>query len=274
MKSPSPAGEVKRVTTKALAAMKADKVPIACLTAYDFLTARLLDQAGVDVILVGDSLAMVFQGQETTIPVTLDEMIYHAKWVARGAARAMVVVDMPFMSYQTSTEEGFRNAGRIMKETGAGAVKLEGGELVAELVRKTTSAGIPVMGHLGLLPQSIHLYGGYQPRGTSPKEAQRILSDAKILQEAGAFAIVLEKIPADLARRVSTSVSVPIIGIGAGSRCDGQVLVVADMLGLYEEFQPRFVRRYGNLADEIRSAVGRYVADVRKRTFPSEKESY
>lgn len=274
MKTPKQTGEIKRVTTKAIAAMKADKVPIACLTAYDFLTARLLDQAGVDLILVGDSMAMVFQGQETTIPVTLDEMIYHAKWVTKGSARAMVVVDMPFMSYQTSTEEGFRNAGRIMKETGAGAVKLEGGEIVAELVRKTTRAGIPVMGHVGLLPQSIHSYGGYQPRGTSPKEAQRILKDARMLEEAGAFAIVLEKIPSALARRVSASVSVPTIGIGAGNGCDGQILVVADMLGLYEEFQPRFVRRYGHLADEIRKSVSQYVADVRKRTFPSESESY
>lgn len=274
MKSPKVAAESKRVTTKAIAAMKSANVPIACLTAYDYLTAKLLDQAGIDLILVGDSMAMVFQGRETTIPVTLDEMIYHATWVTKGASRAMVVVDMPFMSYQASTEEGFRNAGRIMKETGAAGVKLEGGEVVAELVRKTTRAGIPVMGHLGLLPQSIHSYGGYQPRGTQPKEAQRILKDAKMLEEAGAFAIVLEKIPAALARRVSASVSVPTIGIGAGSGCDGQVLVVADMLGLYEEFQPRFVRRYGRLAEEIRKAVSAYVADVRTREFPSESESY
>ncbi len=266
--------DIKRVTTKAITGMKAKNIPVACLTAYDFLTARLLDQAGVDLILVGDSMAMVFQGQETTIPVTLDEMIYHAKWVVKGATRAMVVVDMPFMSYQTSTEEGFRNAGRIMKETNAGAVKVEGGEQVAEFVRKTTQAGIPVMGHLGLTPQSIHSYGGYQPRGTDPEEAKRILKDAKILEEAGAFAIVLEKIPASLAKRVSASITVPTIGIGAGPGCDGQVLVVADMLGLYEEFQPRFVRRYARLADDIRSAVGRYVDDVRKRKFPTKDESY
>ena len=274
MNSTSATNDVKRVTTKAIKAMKTDKVPIACLTAYDFLTARLLDQAGVDLILVGDSMAMVFQGQETTIPVTLEEMIYHAKWVVKGASRAMVVVDMPFMSYQTSTEDGFRNAGRIMKETNAGAVKIEGGELVAEFVHKTTQAGIPVMGHVGLLPQSIHSYGGYQPRGTTEQEAKRILKDAKILEQAGAFAIVLEKIPSALATRVSSSVTVPTIGIGAGSGCDGQILVVADMLGLYEEFQPRFVRRYAALADEIRKAVSQYVADVRKRTFPSKKESY
>lgn len=266
--------DIKRVTTKAIAAMKSEKMPIACLTAYDFLTARLVDEAGADLILVGDSMAMVFQGQETTIPVTLDEMIYHAKWVVKGASRAMVVVDMPFMSYQTSTEEGFRNAGRIMKETNAGGVKVEGGEIVAEFVHKTTQAGIPVMGHVGLLPQSIHSYGGYQPRGTTDQEAKRILKDAKILEEAGAFAIVLEKIPSALAKRVSASVGVPTIGIGAGPGCDGQILVVADMLGLYEEFQPRFVRRYARLADEIRKAVGNYVADVRNRSFPSKDESY
>lgn len=274
MNSGSTPKEIKRVTTKAITAMKAQKIPVACLTAYDFLTAKLLDQAGVDLILVGDSMAMVFQGQETTIPVTLDEMIYHAKWVVKGASRAMVVVDMPFMSYQTSTEEGFRNAGRIMKETNAGAVKIEGGELVAEFVHKTTQAGIPVMGHVGLLPQSIHSYGGYQPRGTTPEEAKRIMKDAKALEEAGAFAVVLEKIPATLAKRVSASISVPTIGIGAGAGCDGQILVVADMLGLYEEFQPRFVRRYGHLADAIRSSVGQYVEDVRNRTFPSKDESY
>jgi 3-methyl-2-oxobutanoate hydroxymethyltransferase len=274
MKNSTPTTDTKRVTTKAIKAMKAQKVPVACLTAYDFLTARLLDQAGVDLILVGDSMAMVFQGQQTTIPVTLDEMIYHAKWVVKGAARAMVVVDMPFMSYQTSTEEGFRNAGRIMKETNASGVKIEGGEIVADFVHKTTQAGIPVMGHVGLLPQSIHSYGGYQPRGTTDEEAKRILKDAKALEQAGAFAIVLEKIPSALAKRVSNSVSVPTIGIGAGGGCDGQILVVADMLGLYEEFQPRFVRRYARLADEIRKAVGQYVDDVRKRTFPSKDESY
>jgi 3-methyl-2-oxobutanoate hydroxymethyltransferase len=274
MNTTSATPEVKRVTTKAITAMKAEKVQVVCLTAYDYLTAKLVDQAGVDLILVGDSMAMVFQGQETTIPVTLEEMIYHAKWVVKGASRAMVVVDMPFMSYQTSTEEGFRNAGRIMKETNAGGVKVEGGELVADFVLKTTQAGIPVMGHVGLLPQSIHSYGGYQPRGTTDEEAGRILKDAKALEEAGAFSIVLENILSALAKRVSKSGRVPTIGIGAGDGCDGQILVVADMLGLYEDFKPRFVRRYAHLADEIRNAVQVYASDVRNRKFPSKEETY
>jgi 3-methyl-2-oxobutanoate hydroxymethyltransferase len=268
------APDIKRVTTKSIAALKKAGQPIACLTAYDFLTAKLLDQAGVDVILVGDSLAMVFQGQETTIPVTLDEMIYHSKTVVRGVQRAMVIVDMPFMSYQTNADEGFRNAGRVMKETAAGAVKFEGGERIAELVWKTTQAGIPVMGHLGLTPQSIHQFGGYQPRGATPEEARRILKDAKIIEEAGAFAIVLEKIPAALAGKVTKSLKIPTIGIGAGPHCSGQILVVTDMLGLYEEFRPRFVRRYAKLAETIRDSVGNYVKDVREKKFPSKEESY
>jgi len=264
----------KKITTKVIASMKEEGKKIACLTAYDFLTARFLDQAGVDLILVGDSLGMVFQGHETTIPVTLEEMMYHAKTVVRGVHRAMIVVDMPFMSYQANPEEGFRNAGRVMKETGAGAVKFEGGERVAELVFKTTQAGIPVMGHLGLTPQSIHQFGGYTPRGTTAGEAKRILNDALTLQQSGVFAIVLEKIPAALAAKVSKSLDIPTIGIGAGNGCDGQVLVVADMLGLYEEFQPRFVRRYASLADVVRESVGRYVRDVKDRKFPSKEESY
>lgn len=254
--------------------MKNAGSPIACLTAYDFLTARLLDEAGVDLILVGDSLAMVFQGHETTIPVTLDEMIYHAKAVMRGVNRSMVIVDMPFMSYQTNPDEGFRNAGRVMKETAAGGVKFEGGERIAELVRKTVEAGIPVMGHIGLTPQSIHQFGGYQPRGATPEEAKRILKDAKILEEAGAFSIVLEKIPASLSSKVTKSVKVPTIGIGAGSHCDGQILVVSDMLGVYDDFRPRFVRRYAQLADTVRHAVGSYVKDVKQKKFPSKEESY
>jgi len=266
--------EAKRVTTKTVIAMKRDSKAIACLTAYDYLTAKLVDQAGVDIILVGDSLGMVFQGQETTLPVTLDEMIYHAKSVVRGTNRAMVIVDMPFMSYQANPEEGFRNAGRIMKEAAAGGVKVEGGERIAEMIRLTTGAGIPVMGHLGLTPQSIHKFGGYQPRGATPPEAKRILRDAKILEEAGVFSIVLEKIPAALSAKVTASVNVPTIGIGAGPKCDGQILVVSDMLGLYEDFHPRFVRRYANLADEIRRAVGGYVKDIKERKFPSKDESY
>ncbi len=254
--------------------MKKDGTKIACLTAYDYLTAKLLDRSGVDIILVGDSLGMVFQGHETTLPVTLDEMIYHTKAVLRGVKRAMVILDMPFMSYQATAEEGFRNAGRVMKETGAGGVKFEGGERIANLVRMTTKAGIPVMGHLGLTPQSIHQFGGYQPRGATVEEANQILKDAEILQEEGAFSIVLEKIPATLAAKVTSAVKIPTIGIGAGPDCDGQVLVVSDMLGVYEEFRPRFVRRYAQLADTIRKAVAEYVNDVKNKNFPSKEESY
>lgn len=264
----------KRVTRRTIGESKKKGERIACLTAYDYLTAKLLDQAGVDLLLVGDSLGMVFQGHETTIPVTLEEMIYHARAVVRGVDRAMVIVDLPFMSYQANPEEGFRNAGRIMKETGAGGVKFEGGVAIADLVRRTTKAGIPVMGHIGLTPQSIHQFGGYQPRGVSREESKNILADAKALEEAGAFAVVLEKIPASLARQVTKSISIPTIGIGAGIHCDGQVLVVSDMLGLYEEFHPRFVRRYAHLADVIRTSVGSYVADVKSKKFPTEKESY
>ncbi|HVN48494.1 MAG TPA: 3-methyl-2-oxobutanoate hydroxymethyltransferase, partial [Bacteroidota bacterium] len=237
----------KRVTTKVILGMKKSHTPIACLTAYDFITAKLLDQAGIDLILVGDSLSNVFQGNETTIPVTLDEMIYHAKTVVRGVEHAMVIVDMPFMSYQVNDEEGFRNAGRIMKETGAGGVKMEGGERIANLVHMTVRAGIPVMGHLGLTPQSIHQFGGYTPRGVDAKEAKQMIKDAKSLEEAGAFAVVLEKIPASLGKKVTDAVKIPTISIGAGMHCDGQILVVSDMLGLFEDFHPRFVRKYAQL---------------------------
>jgi 3-methyl-2-oxobutanoate hydroxymethyltransferase len=274
MKTSNGSSGLKKVTTKSIALMKHEKNPIACLTAYDYVTARLLDQAGIDIILVGDSLAMVFQGYDTTLPVTLDEMIYHAKVVTRGVERAMVIVDMPFMSYQANDEEGFRNAGRIMKETGAGGVKFEGGERIARLVEMTVRAGIPVMGHLGLTPQSIHQFGGYTPRGISTDEAKQILKDAKALESAGAFSVVLEKIPAQLAKKITASLSIPTIGIGAGVHCDGQILVVSDMLGLYEDFHPRFVRHYAQLAQTIRSSVGDYVKDVKARKFPNEKESY
>jgi 3-methyl-2-oxobutanoate hydroxymethyltransferase len=273
MKNSSTSGP-KKITTKTIAAMKKEKKRIACLTAYDYLLARLLDESGVDIILVGDSLGMVFQGHETTLPVTLDEMIYHAKPVVRGVERAMIIVDMPFMSYQANDEEGFRNAGRVMKETGAGGVKFEGGERIANLVHMTVRAGIPVMGHLGLTPQSIHQFGGFTPRGVTPDEVKQLLKDAKILEEAGAFSIVLEKIPATLAARVTKSVKIPTIGIGAGINCDGQVLVVADMLGLYEDFHPRFVRRYADLAETIRKGVKGYVKDVKEEKFPAQKESY
>ncbi|MGE5439597.1 MAG: 3-methyl-2-oxobutanoate hydroxymethyltransferase, partial [Bacteroidota bacterium] len=249
-------------------------IKIAALTAYDFITAKLLDQAGVDLILVGDSLSNVFQGNETTLPVTMDEMIYHTKAVSKGVDRAMVVVDLPFMSYQANVEEGFRNAGRIMKETPAGGVKLEGGERVAQTVRKITEAGIPVMGHIGLTPQSIHQFGSYKARGKEEDEARQLLKDAKILEEAGAFSIVLEKIPADLAKQITGSISIPTIGIGAGVHCDGQILVTPDMLGLNVDFHPRFVRNYAKLAEDMVEAVKNYVKDVKEKGFPSESESY
>ncbi len=274
MKQVSDVSGPKRITTRAIAEMKREGQPIACLTAYDFITARLLDRAGVDLILVGDSLGMVFQGHQTTIPVTLDEMIYHAKTVVRGVERAMVIVDMPFMSYQVHSDDGFRGAGRVMKETGAGGVKFEGGERIAEMVHRVVQAGIPVMGHVGLTPQSIHQFGGYQPRGASPAEAKQVLKDAKALQEAGAFSVVLEKIPAALAGKITKSLTIPTISIGAGIHCDGQVLVVSDMLGLYEDFHPRFVRKYARLAETIRESVSHYVKDIKDKKFPSKEESY
>lgn len=274
MKNSSTTSGPKKVTTKVIAAMKKDKTCIACLTAYDYITARVLDQAGIDLILVGDSLGMVFQGHETTIQVTLDEMIYHAKGVVRGVDRAMIIVDMPFMSYQANDEEGFRNAGRVMKETGAGGVKFEGGERIANLVNMTVRAGIPVIGHLGLTPQSIHQFGGFTPRGVTSVEAKKIFKDAVALEEAGAFSIVLEKIPAALAAKITKSIKIPTIGIGAGMHCDGQVLVVSDMLGLNEDFHPRFVRRYAHLAETIRRSVSAYVKDIKNGNFPIDKESY
>ena len=266
--------QIKRITTKALALLKKKGIKISALTAYDFITAKLLDEAGIDILLVGDSLSNVFQGNETTLPVTMDEMIYHTKAVSKGVQRAMIVVDMPFMSYQLNIDEAFRNAGRIMKETPAGAVKLEGGKLIAETIRKITEYGFPVMGHIGLMPQSIHSYGGYSERGKTEEEANEILEDAKILEDAGAFALVLEKIPASLAKEISASITIPTIGIGAGVNCDGQILVTPDMLGLNTDFHPRFVRYYSSLAKEINKAVKAYIKDVKKGTFPSDKESY
>lgn len=266
--------EIKRVTTKTLSLLKKNNRKITALTAYDFITASLLDEAGIDILLVGDSLANVFQGNETTLPVTMDEMIYHTKAVTKGVNRAMIVCDMPFMSYQLGVDDGFRNAGRIMKETSAGAVKLEGGERIAETVRKIVEAGIPVMGHIGLTPQSIHQFGSYRERGKLKEEAEEILKDARILEQAGAFSVVLEKIPAQLAKQVTNSLSIPTIGIGAGAYCDGQILVTPDMLGLNVDFHPRFVRYYASLADEINKAVKSYIKDVRDETFPSQEESY
>ncbi len=265
---------MRKVTTKTLLEMKKRGEKIAMLTAYDFLIAKLLDETGIDVILVGDSLGNVFQGHITTLPVTLDDMIYHTKAVCRGVKRAMVIVDMPFLSYQVSVEEAVKNCGRVLKETCAEGVKLEGGSEIIEVVRKLTSIGIPVMGHLGLTPQSIHKFGGYDVRGVDESEAEKILNDAIELEKAGAFAIVLEKIPAKLAEKVTRSVNIPTIGIGAGPHCDGQVLVVYDMLGLFEEFKPKFVRRYTELAKIIKNAFENYIADVKSGRFPAEGEFY
>lgn len=266
--------QIKRVTTKTFSLLKKKKIKITALTAYDFITAKILDEAGIDLVLVGDSLGNVFQGHETTLPVTMDEMIYHTKAVTRGVNRAMVVVDMPFMSYQLNIDEGFRNAGRIMKETSAGGVKLEGGVRVAETIKKITEAGIPVMGHIGLTPQSIHQFGSYRERGRTKEESSEILKDAKSIADAGAFSIVLEKIPAALAKQVTESINIPTIGIGAGVNCDGQILVTPDMLGLNVDFHPRFVRLYAGLADEITKAVKSYIDEIKSLKFPSNEESY
>jgi 3-methyl-2-oxobutanoate hydroxymethyltransferase len=272
-----PTGNKKKprvVTTKTVITMKKTGEKIAMLTAYDFHVAQYLDQVGVDIILVGDSLGNVVQGYETTLPVTVDDMIYHAKAVKRGVKNALIVVDMPFMSFQTSIDDAVRNAGRIMKEVGVGAVKLEGGAYIADIVRHLVKIGIPVMGHLGLTPQAINKFGTYEVRATGSGEAEELLNDAKVLAEAGVFAIVLEKIPSSLAKKVTKSIDVPTIGIGAGPYCDGQVLVVYDMLGLTEEFKPRFVRRYTELAEIMRTAFTKYIRDVKSGDFPMTKESY
>ncbi|MFB6097546.1 MAG: 3-methyl-2-oxobutanoate hydroxymethyltransferase [Salinibacter sp.] len=272
--SPPEVADVPRVTTKTVREMKEAGVPIAVLTAYDYTSARLYDQAGVDVLLVGDSASNVMAGNETTLPMTLDQMIYHAQCVVRGIDRSLVVVDLPFGSYQGDSKEGLQSAIRVMKETGAHAVKLEGGAPVAESVEKMVTAGIPVMGHLGLTPQSIYKFGTYQVRAREEEEADRLREDARRLEEAGCFALVLEKIPAELAAEVTETLSIPTIGIGAGHQTDGQVLVSHDALGLSTDFNPRFVRRYANLADTITEAIGEYVSDVRDRSFPDEEESY
>lgn len=265
---------IRRVTTLRLQDMKKKGKKISCLTAYDALMARIIDDAGIDLILVGDSLGNVVQGHETTIPVTLEDIIYHTKAVVRGVQRALVVADMPFMSYQVSPEEAFRNAGRLMKEAGASAVKVEGGHRVAEAVRRMTEAGIPVMAHLGLTPQSINQFGSYRARGQNEEEATQMMNDALELQEAGAFAVVLEKIPMGLAKDISEALSIPTIGIGAGPHCDGQILVYTDMLGLTIDFSPRFVRRYDNLQEKIATIIGQYIGDVKNGEFPNESESY
>lgn len=266
--------DVPRVTTKTIQEMKQEGVPISVLTAYDYTSARLFDQAGVDVLLVGDSASNVMAGNETTLPITLDHMVYHAECVVRGIERSLVVADLPFGSYQGSTREGLKSAIRMMKEAGVHAVKLEGGEPVLETVHRIVDSGIPVMGHLGLTPQSIYNFGTYQVRARETEEAEQLRRDARQLEEAGCFSLVLEKIPAELAAEVTDSVSIPTIGIGAGVETDGQVLVSHDALGLSTDFNPRFVRRYAHLEETITEAIGEYVEDVRSRSFPSESESY
>ena len=265
---------VKVVTTHVLSEMKLKGEKISMLTAYDYSMARIVDQAGIDVVLVGDSASNVMAGYETTLPMTLDQMIYHGASVVRGVQRALVVVDMPFGSYQGNSKEALSSAIRIMKETAADAVKLEGGEEILESIQRILSAGIPVMGHLGLTPQSIHKFGTYAVRAKSEEEAEKLLKDAHILEEAGCFGIVLEKVPATLAAQVAKELTIHIIGIGAGGGVDGQVLVIHDMLGINQEFSPRFLRRYHNLFAEMSGAVGNYIADVKSGDFPNEREQY
>ena len=264
----------RKVTTKSLKKMKQAGRRIAALTAYDHPTAQLLDAAGIDVILVGDSCAMVVQGLDTTVSVTMEQMLYHAAVVSRGVERALVVGDLPFMSYQVNSDEALRNAGRMVKESSVEAVKLEGGTKIAATVERIVDVGIPVMGHLGLTPQSIHKFGSYQVRAKTAQEADELRRDARALEKAGVFAIVLEKVPASLAREIAGEIAVPIIGIGAGAGCDGQILVTHDMLGLYTRFHPRFVRRYADLAGSMRTAFERYVQDVQSGEFPTPEESY
>lgn len=266
--------EVKRITTNTLQEMKNRGEKISMLTAYDFSMAKIVDMAGIDVILVGDSASNVMAGHETTLPITLDQMIYHAQSVVRAAKRSLVVVDMPFGSYQGNSKEALNSAIRIMKETGGHAVKMEGGEEIKDSIQRILTAGIPVMGHLGLTPQSIYKFGTYQVRAKDQEEADRLLSDAKLLDECGCFAIVLEKIPAALAAKVAASVNVPVIGIGAGADVDGQVLVVHDMLGITQEFSPRFLRRYLNAGELMIGAVEQYVKDVKSKDFPNTSEQY
>ncbi|MGZ5285617.1 MAG: 3-methyl-2-oxobutanoate hydroxymethyltransferase [Flavisolibacter sp.] len=266
--------EVKRITTNTLQKMKASGKKISMITAYDFSFARIFDAAGIDVILVGDSASNVMAGHETTLPVTLDHMIYHASSVIRGAKRCLVVVDLPFGSYQSNSDIALASAIRIMKETGAHAIKLEGGEEVLESVKRIIGAGIPVMAHLGLTPQSIYKFGTYNVRAKGETEAAKLRADAHLLQDAGCFALVLEKIPATLAGEVSKDLIIPTIGIGAGPQCDGQVLVMHDMLGINTEFKPRFLRQYLNMHEQITTAIQQYISDVRSNNFPNESESY
>jgi 3-methyl-2-oxobutanoate hydroxymethyltransferase len=266
--------EIKRVTTSVLLEMKKNAEKIAMLTAYDYTMAKIIDSSGIDVILVGDSASNVMAGHETTLPITLDQMIYHAGSVVRGVQRALVVVDLPFGSYQANSKEALKSSIRIMKESGAHAVKMEGGREIKESIERILTAGIPVMGHLGLTPQSIYKFGTYAVRAKEEDEAEILLQDAKLLERYGCFALVLEKIPAVVAAKVAQSITIPVIGIGAGSGVDGQVLVTHDMLGMTHEFSPRFLRRYLNLYENMGGAFQQYISDVKSKKFPSEKEQY
>jgi len=263
-----------KITTHVLQEMKFKKEKIAMLTAYDFSMARILDQAGIDIILVGDSASNVMSGHKTTLPITLNDMIYHASSVMRAVKRALVVVDLPFGTYQGDSIEALHSAIRIMKEAGANSVKMEGGKEILESIERILSAGIPVMGHLGLTPQSIHKFGTYVVRATDEDEANKLVEDAQLLEKAGCFAIILEKIPAKLGGEVARKVKIPVIGIGAGNEVDGQVLVLHDMLGITQEFSPRFLRRYHNLSEEIKGSVKSYIGDVKSLDFPNEREQY
>ncbi len=265
---------MKKVTISHILNMKQEGNRISALTAYDYLFGLLLDQAGIDIILVGDSCAMVVQGQETTLSFTMHEALYHCRAVRRGVKRAFLIADMPFMSYQVSVDSAVQNAGEFFKRAGVDAVKLEGGKNMVPVVEKIVAAGMPVMGHLGLTPQSIKKFGSYATRAKESQEAEELLDDALRLEDAGAFAVVLEKIPSALAKKVSRSLKIPTIGIGAGPFCDGQILVTQDMLGLFEEFHPKFVRRYADLAQTIRVACQKYAADIQGGNFPSDEESY
>lgn len=270
----NPFEELKKITTNTLIEMKQAKVKISMLTAYDYTFAKIVDGAGIDVILVGDSASNVMAGHISTLPITLDQMIYHAQSVVRATERALVICDLPFGSYQGNSKNALESSIRIMKEAEAHAIKLEGGEEVVESVKRILTAGIPVMGHLGLTPQSIFKFGTYNVRAKEQKEAEKLLYDAKLLEEAGCFALVLEKIPAKLAEQVAKNLKIPVIGIGAGGGVDGQVLVLHDMLGMNSEFNPRFLRRYLNLKDDITRAVGKYITDVKSLDFPNKLEQY
>jgi 3-methyl-2-oxobutanoate hydroxymethyltransferase len=266
--------EVKKITVPQIVKMKELGQKISMLTAYDALMAEILDDSGIDIVLVGDSGGMVVSGYDSTLPVTMDEMIWYAKAVRRGVKRALLVADMPFMSYQKSVESAIGNAGRFLQEAGAEAVKIEGGKAVCPLIEQLTSYGIPVMGHIGLTPQSVHQFGGYGVRGKDKEIAKRLLEDAKALEDSGVFCLVLEKIPAQLAQEITNKINIPTIGIGAGVNCDGQVLVTHDMLGMFDKFQPKFVRRYAQMRSAMGDAFKKYVEDVKNKNFPDDNESY